>query len=48
MEVYALVIHKINQGLTRLIVEALELGPEATCDKNGVGVYPGGGGEVLG
>ena len=37
LEVYALVMHKIKQGLTCLIVEALELGPEAMGDKDGVG-----------
>ena len=38
LEVYALVMHKSNQGLTRLIVEALELGSEAVGDEDDVGV----------
>ena len=37
LKVYALFVHKSNQGLTRLTVEALELGPEAAGDKDSVG-----------
>ena len=38
LEVYTLVMHKSNQGLTRLIVEVFELGSEAVGDEDGVGV----------
>ena len=37
LEVYALVVNKIKQDLTRLIVEALELGSDAMGDEDGVG-----------
>ena len=36
LEVYTLIMHKSNQGLTRLIVETLELGSEAMGDKDDV------------